>query len=54
MEEGFKSYFNNKVASCWACPNYCYKCNNKAAVYKLHEDGSHHLIFFEHDFEKTA
>jgi hypothetical protein len=32
----------------FSAPNYCYRCNNMAAVMQIDEHGNKNLIQFEH------
>ena len=47
MMEGYKIHFNGKLFTVWSAPNYCYRCNNEAAIMKLDENLKHDLITFK-------
>ena len=46
MMEGYKIHFNNKLITIWSAPNYCYRCNNIAAILKLDQSLKTQFITF--------
>ena len=35
MDKGYNLKHNNHVVTIFSAPNYCYRCNNKAAILEL-------------------
>jgi len=44
--EGYKLHFGNKLITIWSAPNYCYRCNNIAAILQLDENLKQTYITF--------
>ncbi|KAI5179731.1 serine/threonine-protein phosphatase 4 catalytic subunit [Nematocida sp. AWRm80] len=36
VNEGYKEHFNGLAITIWSAPNYCYRCQNKAAVARIY------------------
>ena len=45
--EGYKLMFNDKLATIWSAPNYCYRCGNLAAILILDENLNRELKTFK-------
>ena len=44
--EGYKIMFDEKLATIWSAPNYCYRCGNTASILKLDENLKRNIITF--------
>ena len=46
--EGIKYWFKEKnLVTIWSCPNYCYRCGNKAGIIKLDANKQRTAIIFD-------
>ena len=46
--EGIKYWFKEKnLVTIWSCPNYCYRCGNKAGIIKLDKNKQRTAITFD-------
>ncbi|KAI4291264.1 serine/threonine-protein phosphatase 4 catalytic subunit [Pancytospora philotis] len=44
--EGIKEHFGGACITVWSAPNYCYKCQNRAAVMVVEPDG-HDYVYYD-------
>jgi len=51
--EGYKLHFGNKLITIFSAPNYCYRCNNIAAILQLDESLKTNFITFNAAPENT-
>lgn len=47
MEKGYAHKHNNLVATIFSAPNYCYRCNNLAAILEVDEHMGENYIQFD-------
>ena len=48
VNEGFKFWFKDKnLVTIWSCPNYCYRCGNKACFLKIDDKVKKDFVVFD-------
>ncbi|KAL7716633.1 Serine/threonine-protein phosphatase [Entamoeba marina] len=45
VNEGYKWHFDKKLVTIWSAPNYCYRCNNDAAIFVVKPDSKQFITF---------
>ena len=45
VTEGYKWLFNKSLVTVWSAPNYCYRCNNEAAIFVVKKDAKEFITF---------
>ncbi len=48
VNEGYKFWFKDKnLVTIWSCPNYCYRCGNKACFLKIDDKVKKDFVVFD-------
>ena len=47
MQKGYQLQHNDKIATIFSAPNYCYRCNNQAAILEIDEHMNENYIQFD-------
>jgi len=47
MTKGYQVQHNNKIATIFSAPNYCYRCNNQAAFLEIDEHMNESYLQFD-------
>lgn len=47
MNKGYQLQHNNQICTIFSAPNYCYRCNNQAAIMELDEHLKEEYIQFD-------
>jgi serine/threonine-protein phosphatase 4 catalytic subunit len=50
--EGYKSMFNDTLATVWSAPNYCYRCGNVASILEFDDKLKKNILYFESSSEQ--
>jgi len=53
VQEGYEFTHDQSVVTVFSAPNYCYRCNNLAAILEIAEDGQHTFHQFE-QYQRTV
>ena len=52
VNEGIKYWFKEKnLVTIWSCPNYCYRCGNKAGIIKVDKSHKQQCVIFDSAIE---
>ncbi len=47
VQQGYRWHFDEKVATVWSAPNYCYRMNNLAAIIKMDSSLKPRFVVFK-------
>ena len=53
-KEGYELMFDDKLATVWSCPKYCYRFDNVASVLEIDEDLEYEFNVFKEAPENAA
>ena len=54
VNEGYKWLFDKKLVTVWSAPNYCYRCNNDAAILIIKDGAKQFKTFSASDDPNRA